>query len=49
MRMIKRQGAVGFEVLVGGGLGRTPMIGKVIHKFVPPADLLPYLEAIVSV
>jgi sulfite reductase (NADPH) hemoprotein beta-component len=30
-------------------LGRTPMIGKVIHEFIPPADLLPYLEAIVSV
>ena len=49
LRMIKRQGAVGFEVLVGGGLGRTPMIGKVIHEFIPAADLLPYLEAIVSV
>ena len=49
LRMFKRQGGVGFEVLVGGGLGRTPMIGKVIHEFIPPADLLPYLEAIVSV
>jgi sulfite reductase (NADPH) hemoprotein beta-component len=49
LRMTKRPGAVGFEVLVGGGLGRTPMIGKVIHEFIPPADLLPYLEAIVSV
>ena len=39
----------GFEVLVGGGLGRTPMIGKVIREFLPRADLLPYLEAIVSV
>ena len=49
LRMIKRQGAVGFEVLVGGGLGHTPMIGKVIHEFIPPANLLPYLEGIVSV
>ena len=49
LRMVKRQGAVGFEVIVGGGLGRTPMIGKVISEFITPADLLPYLEAIVSV
>ena len=49
LRMVKRQGLVGFEVIVGGGLGRTPMIGKVIREFIPPAELLPYLEAIVSV
>ena len=49
LRMVKRQGAVRFEVIVGGGLGRTPMIGKVISEFITPADLLPYLEAIVSV
>ena len=49
LRMVNRQGAVGFEVIVGGGLGRTPMIGKVISEFIRPADLLPYLEAIVSV
>ncbi|SEL13982.1 sulfite reductase (NADPH) hemoprotein beta-component [Roseivivax marinus] len=42
-------GEIGYQVLVGGGLGRTPMIGKVINDFVPGADLLPYLEAIVSV
>jgi sulfite reductase beta subunit-like hemoprotein len=47
--MVKQQGTVGFEVMVGGGLGLTPMIGKVIRDFIPPADLLPYLEAIVSV
>ena len=34
---------------MGGGLGRTPMIGKVIREFLPKADLLPYVEAIVSV
>ena len=34
---------------MGGGLGRTPMIGQVIRDFLPKADLLPYLEAIVSV
>ena len=49
LRMVKKQGLVGFEVIVGGGLGRTPMIGKVIREFITPADLLPYLEAIVSV
>ena len=49
LRMITRDGAPGFEVIVGGGLGRTPMIGKVIREFLPKADLLPYCEAIVSV
>src|SRR6056297_2508074 len=39
----------GFEVIVGGGLGRTPMIGKTVREFLPEADLLPYVEAIVSV
>jgi len=48
LRMIERNGKPGFEVLVGGGLGRTPMIGKVVRDFLPVADLLPYLEAIVS-
>ena len=42
-------GETGFRVLVGGGLGRTPMIGKVIRDFLPKDDLLPYCEAIVSV
>ena len=32
-------GAVGFEVLVGGGLGRAPMIGQVIREFLPLSDL----------
>ena len=41
LRMITRNGAPGFEVIVGGGLGRTPMIGKVIRDFLPRADLLP--------
>ena len=42
-------GGLGFEILVGGGLGRTPMIGKVIRRFLPQADLLAYLEAILRV
>ncbi|CUH29832.1 Sulfite reductase [ferredoxin] [Jannaschia seosinensis] len=45
----ERDGQLGFEVLVGGGLGRTPMIGKTVRDFLPEADLLPYCEAIVSV
>ena len=49
LRMVERDGQPGFEVIVGGGLGRTPMIGKVIRDFLPKADLLPYVEAIVSV
>ncbi|MEL7097898.1 MAG: nitrite/sulfite reductase [Pseudomonadota bacterium] len=49
LRALERDGKVGFEVLVGGGLGRTPMIGKVIKDFVPVEDILPYLEAVVSV
>ena len=48
LRMVCRDGETGFEVIVGGGLGRTPMIGKVIRDFLPAADLLPYLEAIVA-
>jgi len=48
LRMVRKHGAVGFEVIVGGGLGRTPMIGKVLRDFLPVADLLPYLEAVVS-
>ena len=50
LRMVRNEtGEDGFEVIVGGGLGRTPMIGQVIREFLPKADLLPYLEAIVSV
>ena len=42
-------GELGFEVLVGGGLGRTPMIGKTVRKFLPKEHLLSYLEAILRV
>ena len=48
LRMIVQDGLRGFEVIVGGGLGRTPMIGKTLSPFVPLDDLLPYLEAVVS-
>ena len=49
LRIVERDGEQGFEVIVGGGLGRTPMIGKVLYDFVKYEDLLPTLEAIVSV
>ena len=39
-------GETGFEVMVGGGLGRTPFIGKTIKPFLPKRDLLSYVEAI---
>jgi hypothetical protein len=42
-------GEVGYRVLVGGGLGRTPMIGKELRTFLPRADLLPYVEAALRV
>ncbi|MCK0069066.1 nitrite/sulfite reductase [Kordiimonas laminariae] len=42
-------GEVGFEVSVGGGMGRTPVIGKVIRDFLPEKDLLSYMEAILRV
>ena len=42
-------GEIGFRVLVGGGLGRTPIIGKVIRPFLEKKHLLSYLEAIVRV
>ncbi len=42
-------GEVGFEVIVGGGQGRTPVIGKTIRGFLPKRHLLSYLEAILRV
>jgi sulfite reductase (NADPH) hemoprotein beta-component len=43
------QGEVGFKVYVGGGMGRTPVIGKVIREFLPWKHLLTYLEAVLRV
>jgi sulfite reductase (NADPH) hemoprotein beta-component len=43
------KGETGFEVIVGGGLGRTPVIGKTIREFLPKRHLLSYLEAILRV
>ena len=42
-------GDIGFKVLVGGGLGRTPVIGSVIRDYLPEAHILTYLEAILRV
>lgn len=50
LRIVKNlSGETGYEVIMGGGLGRTPMIGHVVREFLPKADLLPYLEAIMRV
>jgi sulfite reductase (NADPH) hemoprotein beta-component len=50
LRMHKNeQGQIGFEVLVGGGLGRTPYIGHTIRKWLAPEHLLSYVEAILRV
>ena len=42
-------GELGYRILVGGGLGRTPIVGEVINEFVPEQDLLTYLDATIRV
>ncbi|MCD4485675.1 nitrite/sulfite reductase [Chromobacterium vaccinii] len=42
-------GEAGFKVIVGGGLGRTPMVGEVIREFLPRQHLLTYLDAVLRV
>ena len=42
-------GEIGFKVLVGGGMGRTPVIGSVATEFLPWNQILVYIEAIVRV
>ncbi len=50
IRIVRNEaGEVGYKVLVGGGLGRTPMIGKTIRDFLPRGELLAFLEAIMRV
>ena len=39
----------GYRVLIGGGLGRTPLIGQEIKSFIPKKDLLPYLESVMHI
>lgn len=43
------QGEIGYKVKVGGGLGRTPMIGSVIREFLPREELIAYLDAVLRV
>ena len=43
------EGNIGFRVLAGGGLGRTPIIGSVIRDFLPWRHLLTYLDAVLRV
>jgi sulfite reductase (NADPH) hemoprotein beta-component len=42
-------GNIGFRVYVGGGLGRTPVVGKVIKEFLPREDILSYCDAILRI
>ena len=50
LRLYKNdKGETGFEVLVGGGLGRTPYVGQTVREFLPKKHLLSYLEAILRV
>lgn len=49
LQLVTRDGVLGARVIVGGGLGRTPMIGQELSPFVAFDDLLAYLEATVSV
>ncbi len=44
-----REGELGFEVMVGGGMGRTPYLGPTIREFLPARSLLSYLTAILRV
>lgn len=50
LQLLKNEaGEVGFKVLVGGGMGRTPVIGTVVNAFVPWQEILVFIEAVVRV
>ncbi|SPA36076.1 Sulfite reductase [Cupriavidus taiwanensis] len=49
LQAVEQEGQVGFRVWVGGGMGRTPMVGKLINPFVAWQDLLTYLQATLRV
>ena len=49
LHAVKNENEVGFRVIVGGGLGRTPVVGHVIREFLPWRHLLTYLDAILRV
>ena len=49
LEVIQKDGGIGFKVFVGGGLGRTPIIGELVNEFLPKEHLLSYLEAVLRV
>lgn len=50
IQIIRNQaGEIGYRIMIGGGLGRTPLIGQVLSDFVPKADLLCYLESVMHI
>lgn len=49
LQLVEHEGRIVFKVFVGGGLGRTPVIGQELVDRLPAEDLLPYLEAVLSV
>jgi len=49
LKLVRRDGALGAEVYVGGGMGRTPMIAPLVRDFVPLGELMGYLEACLRV
>ncbi|AWM81114.1 sulfite reductase [Gammaproteobacteria bacterium ESL0073] len=49
LEVVRQNNELGFKVYVGGGLGRTPIIGSLINEFLPWQHLLTYLEAIIRV
>ncbi|QYE35827.1 nitrite/sulfite reductase [Polymorphobacter sp. PAMC 29334] len=49
LQLVRKDGELGFKVWVGGGMGRTPMIGHVVREFIPARQYLSYCEAILRV
>jgi len=49
LQLVEHEGRIAFKVFVGGGLGRAPVIGQELVDRLPAEDLLPYLEAVLSV
>lgn len=49
LQLVRRGGEVGFRVYVGGGMGRTPMVGPLIREFLPTGEFLSYIEAALRV
>ena len=49
LRLVAGDGGPAFDIYVGGGLGRTPVVGSLVFESVPVAELLPHIEAILTV